>query len=203
VGAGDESTESCRVVLRLCNPFVIHSVCHTRVVFRRSYELLCGGYKWVSRFRNAVHFAHDGQVSTDWRCPGSMARRARDSVALLQRSSACWMTARMGRLSASVRRMQSAIIHKALVAESTRRVWGALPHQTRAQYSAVECTRALAAIRRVVPPAPQPEPASRLRSVTPDLSFLRSNSRRRRYLSGLSNVTWRYLGWSWRARFSC
>ena len=32
-------------------------------------------------------FALDGRVSAAWsRCPGSMARRARDSVALLRRS---------------------------------------------------------------------------------------------------------------------
>ena len=34
------------------------------------------------------------------------------------------------------------------------------------------------AIRRVVAPAPQPEPASRLRSATRYVSFLRSDSRR-------------------------
>ena len=51
-------------------------------------------------------FALDGQVSTEWRrCPGSMALHARDSVDPLQRSSEGWMTARMGRLSAGVRRM--------------------------------------------------------------------------------------------------
>jgi len=44
-----------------------------------------------------------GQVSADWnRRPGSMGRRSRDSVAPLQRSSAGWMPAGMGRLSAGV-----------------------------------------------------------------------------------------------------
>jgi len=43
--------------------------------------------------------ALDGRVSAERiRCPGSMARRARDSVALLRRSSAGWMPARIGRL---------------------------------------------------------------------------------------------------------
>ena len=43
----------------------------------------------------------DGQVSTAWsRCPGSMGRRAEYSVAPLRRSSAGWMSARVGRLSA-------------------------------------------------------------------------------------------------------
>jgi len=50
------------------------------------------------------------------------------------------------------------------------------------------------AIRRVVAPAPQPEPASRLRSSTRDVSFLRSDSRCRRYVSDLPNVTPRYFG---------
>ena len=45
----------------------------------------------------------DGRVSAEWsRCPGSMARRPRDSVAPLRRSSAGWMPARIGRLSAGV-----------------------------------------------------------------------------------------------------
>jgi len=41
---------------------------------------------------------------------------------------------------------------------------------------------------------PQPEPASRLRSAARDFSFLRSDSRCRRYVTVLSNVTPRYLG---------
>ena len=45
-----------------------------------------------------------------------------------------------------------------------------------------------------VSPAPQPEPASRLKSATSDFSFLRSDSRCRRYVSILSNITPRYLG---------
>jgi len=67
---------------------------------------------------------------------------------------------------------------------SMRRVW-ALRHQTGAQYSAVDWTRARVAIRRVVAPAPQPEPASRLRSVMRDVSFLRSDSRCRPHVSDL------------------
>jgi len=50
-------------------------------------------------------FSLDGQVSAEWsRCLGSMARRARDSVALLRRSSAGWTPARIGRLSTGVGR---------------------------------------------------------------------------------------------------
>ena len=62
------------------------------------------------------------------------------------------------------------------------------------RYSAVEWTRARVAVGSVVAQAPQPEPASRLSSATRDVSFLRSDSRCRRYVSDLSNVTTRYLG---------
>jgi len=49
------------------------------------------------------------------------------------------------------------------------------------------------AVGSVVVPAPHPEPESRLKSVTRDASFLRSDLRCRRYVS-VSNVTLRYLG---------
>ena len=112
-------------------------------------------------------FALDGQVSAEWsRCPGYIARRAKDRVAPLQWSSAGWMPARIGRLSAGVGRRHPVTIRKAsLMAGSIRRVW-ALRHQTGAQYSAVEWTRAMVAVRNVVAPAPQPEPASRLKNAT-------------------------------------
>ena len=74
------------------------------------------------------------------------------------------MSARIGRLSAGVGRRHPVTIRKAsLMAGSMRRVW-ALRHQTGVQHSAVECTRARVAIRRVVAQASHPEPASRLRS---------------------------------------
>jgi len=66
--------------------------------------------------------------------------------------------------------------------------------QTGVQCSAVECTRARVAVRNVVAPAPLPEPASRLRNAARDVRFLQSNSRCRRYVNDLSNVTPRYLG---------
>jgi len=69
-------------------------------------------------------------------------------------------------------------------------------------YSAVECTRARVAIGRVVAPAPQPERASRLKCATRDVSLLRSDSRYRRYVSDLSNVTPRYLGSEQKGRVS-
>ena len=87
------------------------------------------------------------------------------------------------------------------MAESISRVW-ALRHQTGAQYSAVECTKARVAIHRVVAPAPQSEPESHISSTTRDVIFLRSDSRCRRYVSDLSNVTPRYLGSEHKGRIS-
>jgi len=140
-------------------------------------------YKWVSRFQ-AQWIRTRWTVSAEWsRCPGSMARRARESVAPLRQRSAVWMPASIGRLSSGVGRRHQVTISKALLmAGSMRQVW-ALRHQTGAQYSAVEWTRARVAIRRVVASAPQPEPASRLRRAMRDVNFLRSDSRCRRYLS--------------------
>jgi len=68
--------------------------------------------------------ALDGRASAEWsRCPGFMARRARDSVAPMRRSSAGWMPARIGRLSAGVGRRHPVTIRKALLmVGSIRRV---------------------------------------------------------------------------------
>jgi len=152
--------------------------------------------------RRAV--APDGRVSAEWsRCLGSMARRPRDSVAPLRWSSAGWMPARIGRLSAGVGRRHPVTIRKAsLMVGSMRRAW-ALRHQIGAQYSAVEWTRARVAVLNVVAPALQPEPASRLRSATRDVSFSWSDLKCRRYVSDLSNVTPRYLGSEQKAGFCC
>ena len=100
-------------------------------------------------------FALDGQVSAEWnRCLGSIAQRARESMAPLRRSSAGWMPARMGRLSTDVGRRHPVTIRKALLVARSMRLVRALRHQTGAQYSAVECTRAKVAVRNVVTPAP-------------------------------------------------
>ena len=73
----------------------------------------------------------DGRISAEWsRCLGSMARRARDSVSPLRRSSAGLMLVRIASLSAGVGRRHPATIRKvSLMAGSMRRVW-ALWHQT-------------------------------------------------------------------------
>jgi len=69
-----------------------------------------------------------------------------------------------------------------------------LRYQTGAQYSAVEWTRARVAVRNAVAPAPQPEPASRLKSARCDVNFLRSDSRCQQYVSVLSSITPTYVG---------
>ena len=94
----------------------------------------------------------------------AMARRVRDSVAPLRRSSAGLMHARIESLSTGAGRRYPVIIRKAsLMVGSMRRVW-ALRHQTGVQYSAVEWTRARVAIRNIIVPAPQ-QAASGVRRV--------------------------------------
>ena len=147
--------------------------------------------------------ALDGRVSAEWsRCPGSMARRPRDSSVPLRRSSAGWMPARIGRVSAGVGRRHPVTIRKASLMVGLMRRVRALRHQTEAQYSAVEWTRVRVAVCNIVAPAPQPESASRFRNATRDVSFLRSDSKCLRYVSDLSNITPRYLGSEQKGRTS-
>ena len=160
---GDESTE----FRRLSNHPALHrwSAQCAAWMLLLSDELMscCGaGTNGCLDLRRRT-FPPGGQKSAEWsRCPGSLVPRARESVAPLRQSSARWMPARIGRLSTGVGRKHPVAIRKAsLMAGSMRRVW-ALPQQTGAQYSAVECTRSRVAIRNVVAPAPQPEPANRL-----------------------------------------
>jgi len=70
----------------------------------------------------------------------------------------------------------------------------AVPNRSVVQYFAVEWTRDKVALRNVVAPAPQPEPANGLKSAKGDVNFFRSDSRCRRYVSALFNVTPRYVG---------
>jgi len=191
----DENAESCGLFAYFTiHWWSAHSAARMLVLSNELMSCCAAGTNGCVDMRRSA-FALGGRVSAEGSsCPDSMARRARDSVAPLRRSSAGWMPPRIGRLSTGVRCRHPVTICKAsLVVGSVRRVW-ALRHQTGAQYSAVQRTRARVAIRRVVAPAPQPEPASRLRSATRDVNFLRSDSRCRRYVSDLSNVTPKYLG---------
>jgi len=95
VGAsvGDEIAESCGAVRPFRNPLVIRPVHHTYVV-RWTDELLCEGVQMGVSIWCAVHLHLMEWVSAEWsRCPGSMARCTRESVALLRRSSSGWMPA--------------------------------------------------------------------------------------------------------------
>ena len=107
------------------------------IVLRWTDELLCSEHKWVLGYRCRA-FPLDGQVSAEWSgCLGSMARRARDSVAFRQ-CSAGWMLARMGRLSAGVgRRHPITVRNPSLMAGLMRRVW-ALPPQREQATSSVQ-----------------------------------------------------------------
>ena len=70
--------------------------------------------------------ALDGRVRAEWnRCPGSMARHPRDSVAPLRRSSAGWMPAKIGRLSAGVGRRHPVTIRKVSLIVGQ---WGGYEH---------------------------------------------------------------------------
>jgi len=103
-GVGDENAEPCSVVRPLRIPLVI------------SEELMrccAAGTNGCLDLRRRAS-ALDGRVSAERsRCPGSMARGARDSVAPLRRSSAGWMPAMIGRLSAGVGRRHPVTIGKA------------------------------------------------------------------------------------------
>ena len=71
---------------------------------------------------------------------------------------------------------------------SMRRV-RALRLQTGAQYSAAEWIKAKVAMRNVLAPVPQLDPARRLKRPTCVVNFLRSDSRFWRYVSDLSSLT--------------
>ena len=175
-GVGNENAESREVVQPFHLALVIRPLRRTYCMMLLSDELMsCAvGTNGCLDLRRRAS-ALGGWVSAEWsRCPGSMARRARDSVAPLRRSSAGWMPARIGRLAAGVGRRHPVTICKvSLMAGLMRR------HHTGAQYSAVEWTRARVAIRKVSAPAPKAKPESRLKSAMRDVSFLRSDSRRR------------------------
>ena len=83
----------------------------------------------------------------------SVARHPRDSVAQLRRSSAGWMPARIGRLSAGIGRRHPVTIRKASL--MARMITAARNR------SAVLCsrwTRDRVAVRNFVDPVPKPEP---------------------------------------------
>ena len=128
-------------------------------------------------------------MSPSWsRRPGSWARQAKNSVALFRRSSVGVIPDRTNRLSVDVRRRHSVTMRKtSLMSLSLRRVW-ALRLQTGAQYSAAEWIKAKVAIRNDLVPAPQLDPARRLKRRTCVVNFLQSHSRCRRYVSDLSNL---------------
>ena len=116
-GVGYENAESCGVVRPLRIP--------SRMLLLSDELMRCcrAGTNGCLDLRRRV-FALNRQVSDEWsKCPGSMARRTRDSVVPLRRSSAGWMPARIGRFSAGAGCRHQVTIHKAsLMAGAIRRV---------------------------------------------------------------------------------
>jgi len=140
-------------MIPLCRTYV--------VVVRWTDKLLCGWYKWVSRFEAPC-------IPTWWtgkRWVEQLSRIHstvcyRDSVVPLRRSSVGWTPSRMGRLTVGFGRRHPVTIRKAsLMIRSMWRVW-ALRHQTGAPCSAAEWTTGKVAVRNVVTPALQRERAS-------------------------------------------
>jgi len=132
-GAGDrdESEESCSV-LQL-SAFHQWSVQSTALLLLSSDELMscCGAGTNGCLDLRCRAFPLDGQVSAEWsRCPGSMARWARDSVAPFRQSSTGWMPARIGRLSAGVGRKHPVTVCKVLFMAGSMRQVQALRHHT-------------------------------------------------------------------------
>ena len=118
-----------------------------------------------------------------------MPHLTKESVAPKRGSSAGWMPERIGRWSVGVERRHPVTMRKvSFKALSMKRVC-VLQHQTGAQYSALEQTKNRAAVRNVLAPAPHPDPASRLRSVTRVASFLRKVSKWWWNVSDLSGFT--------------
>ena len=181
--------DACGIVRPLRIPLVIRPVRRTYVVVRWTNEMVCGGYKRVSRFEVpciCTRWMGEHWVEQMSRLHGTSCwRQCGSTVTKASRLDACedWKVIRWCRTQTSSHNRKAA-----LMAGSMRQVWP-LRHQTGEQYSAVECTRDRVAIRRVVAPAPQPEPASRLRNTTRDVSLLQSDSMCRRYVRDLSNVT--------------
>ena len=84
------------------------------LLFSDELMSFCGASRDVCLDFICRAFAPSGEVSAEWsRCPGSMARRATASLAPLRRSSAGWMTARIGRLSVGTGRWHPVAIRKA------------------------------------------------------------------------------------------
>ena len=92
-GVGDKCAESCKVVRPVRRTYIWLS--------DKLMSCAAGTRRCLDLRRRAI--ALDGRVSAEWsRCPGSMARCHRGSLAPLRWRSAGWMPARIGRLSAGV-----------------------------------------------------------------------------------------------------
>ena len=121
---GNESTESRKVVQLFRLPTVIRPMRRMNVVSDELLSRCAASTNGCLELSHPRAFALGGQVSAEWsRCRGSMARRARESVAPLRRSMVGWMSARIVRLSAGAGRRYPVTIRKeSLMTGSMRRV---------------------------------------------------------------------------------
>ena len=104
------------------------------------------------------------------------------------------MPEKMGGLSNGVGRRHPVSMQNALLIAVLMIQICTLQHQIHVQYSAVECTRANAAVRRMAALAPHPNLASRLIRATHEVSFPYNNSRCQWYINNQSSFTPRYIG---------
>jgi len=84
-GVGDENAESCGVARPLRIPLMIRPMRRTMLLLSGQLMSCCAAGTNVCLHSRRSAFALDGLMSDEWtRCPGSMARRARGSVAPLR-----------------------------------------------------------------------------------------------------------------------
>ena len=125
---------------------------------------------------------------------------ARTRVAASRRRPAGAIPARTGKAATGVGFRHPVMIRRALfIATSTLLACGLL-HQTGAQYSAAEKTRAWVDIRSVLAEAPQVVPARRRIRATLDVTLALTSSRCCLKVSVRSSRTPRYLGACWTTR---
>ena len=104
------------------------------------------------------------------------------------------MPDKIKRLSVGVGRKHLVTMRKtSLMGLSIMRVW-ALQHQTGAQCSAVEWTKAIVAVQSTVASAPQFDSADLFKNPPRNVSFFHSDSKCRRNVSVLSSFMPRYMG---------
>ena len=124
-------------------------------------------------------------------CSSSSAWRAGNSMALLQKTSVGGYLLRQ--ISCLLAKGAGIIAHSLIARFVISRVWE-LRHQIGNQHSAAKCTRTRVAVRKVLAPASQIDPANWLKNPTRVVNFFLNELRCRQNGSALFSFTGRYLG---------